>query len=252
MVLQEKIFSNSYEIQPDIHSSSLEYAARFNGAVGAWMLEVQGKATLDLLKSLSADGGVPIRTVLDVGGGHAQLVPYLIKNGYHITVTGSDSSCKDRLIEYINKGEVAFLECSLQQLNIPAASFDAVICFRQICHVADWTKLMDDLCRISCRGVVFDYPTLRSVNYISKLLFKYKKSIEGNTRPFTVFSDRKIQETCEKLGWHVARDVRQFALPLALHRAFGNVRLSRNLEGFLSFAKVKELFGSPVVTLLVK
>ncbi len=75
----------------DIETASDDYAARFSGAVGSYFLQVQSRLTLDLLEDL------PRASVLDVGGGHAQLTRPLIDNGYTVTVTGSADICRTRL-----------------------------------------------------------------------------------------------------------------------------------------------------------
>ncbi len=69
----------------DVSSSSDDYARRFAGAVGQWFLDIQTGITLDLLRELP-----PAASVLDVGGGHAQVAPPLIAAGYDVTVIGSD------------------------------------------------------------------------------------------------------------------------------------------------------------------
>ncbi len=76
---------------PDIASSTDDYARRFAGSAGAYLLAVQNRAILDLLTPRS--GG----TVLDVGGGHAQLCGPLLDAGYTVTVLGSDESCFGRV-----------------------------------------------------------------------------------------------------------------------------------------------------------
>src|SRR5262245_53053861 len=49
--------------EADVATSSADYARRFAGGVGAWFLEVQAKATVELLAPW------PGASVLDVGGG---------------------------------------------------------------------------------------------------------------------------------------------------------------------------------------
>src|SRR5215210_4965036 len=76
----------------DIDTSSEDYARRFSGAVGRWFVETQTRITLSLI------GALPVgASVLDVGGGHAQIAPPLIEAGYEVTVVGSDASCSARL-----------------------------------------------------------------------------------------------------------------------------------------------------------
>ena len=68
----------------DIETSSAAYASRFSGPTGSWLLRVQAEATLSMLQSY------PQATILEVGGGHGQLTPHLLKAGHSVTVLGSD------------------------------------------------------------------------------------------------------------------------------------------------------------------
>ena len=68
----------------DIHTSSDEYATRFSGAAGTWMLDVQEQITRRLLRGFEGS------SVLDVGGGHGQLAIPLCRDGWRVTVLGSD------------------------------------------------------------------------------------------------------------------------------------------------------------------
>ena len=76
---------------PDIESSSDAYARRFSGPLGAWFLDVQARATLDLVAPLRA------RTALEVGGGHAQLTGPLVGAGLAVSVLGSSPACGARI-----------------------------------------------------------------------------------------------------------------------------------------------------------
>src|SRR5215213_6184567 len=143
----------------DISTSSDDYARRFAGPVGEWLLETQTRLTLDLLR------GLPKRaSVVDVGGGHAQIAPPLIDAGYAVTVVGSDSSCGGRLRQLIDGGSCRFDVGDLRALPYADRSFDAVVCFRLLPHSVSWTGLVAELCRVARRSVLLDYPSTRSVN----------------------------------------------------------------------------------------
>ena len=75
----------------DVFTASAEYAARFQGAVGDYMLLVQEKAVAEMFRPYNAS------TVLDVGGGHGQLINLYRRNNMSITLHGSSSVCFDRL-----------------------------------------------------------------------------------------------------------------------------------------------------------
>jgi SAM-dependent methyltransferase len=225
----------------DVHTASDAYARRFAGGVGAWFLDVQARILLDLLRPW------PKATVLDVGGGHAQLVPALLDAGHAVTVHGTSEECARRLTSWLASGRVEFRTGPMLALPFADRSFDVVIAFRLLPHVEAWTALTRELGRVARHAVIFDYPTRRSVNVVSDAFFGAKKGIEGNTRPFRVFSEREIDDALAAAG--LATRVRrpEFALPMALHRALGLAPISRALEGAAAAVGWTRLFGSPVV-----
>ncbi|MDF3052211.1 MAG: putative methyltransferase [Geminicoccaceae bacterium] len=109
----------------DIGTSSEDYARRFTGGVGRWFVATQSRLTLRLLRALPAGA-----SILDVGGGHAQIAPPLIEAGYEVTVVGSDPICAARLEPWITQGRCRFDAANLRSLPYPDRSFDAVVCLR--------------------------------------------------------------------------------------------------------------------------
>jgi SAM-dependent methyltransferase len=226
---------------PDVETASEAYARRFSGAVGAWFLEVQTQATLELLEGLS--GG----SALDVGGGHGQLVPPLLAKGFAVTVLGSQEAPPDPLRSFLEKGQIRFLSGSLARFPFPDRSFDIVLSYRLLPHTPAWRGLIIELCRVARRAVLVDDPTVRSVNAASGVFFSVKRGIETDARPFRVFHDREIHEAFEHAGFEGKEKRGEFVLPMALHRAIGRARLSRGLEGALSGLGLRRLLGSPVI-----
>jgi SAM-dependent methyltransferase len=227
----------------DVESSSDQYARRFEGPVGRWFVDSQTTITLQCLSALPAGA-----TVLDVGGGHAQVAPPLVKAGYRVTVVGSDPSCGERLEPLTSTGRCRFEVADLQALPYGAKAFDAVICYRLIAHSVDWRHLIGELCRVARRRVVVDYPARRSVNVASQALFRFKHSIErGTTRPFALYGRGEIAGAFDDAGFSVMSVRPQFLLPMALYRLAGSVRLARTAEGLARTLALTGLLGSPVI-----
>src|SRR3954467_15007095 len=131
----------------DIGTSSEDYARRFTGSVGRWFVETQTRITLGLLRALPMGA-----SVLDVGGGHAQITPPLIESGYEVTVAGSDPSCSARLQPWLSGRRCKFEVADLRSLPYPDRSFDAVVCLRLLPHSVNWTGLIGELCRVASRS----------------------------------------------------------------------------------------------------
>lgn len=233
---------NEDNISPDIHSSSDEYAKRFSGEFGKFALGVQGECTLKILKKHN-----DIKTILDVGGGHGQLMPYIVNRGYDITIYGSNECCKKRVQSYIDKNECKFQVGSLTKLPFADKSFDAVVCFRQICHLDNYSECIKELSRVSKKIVIIDYPTYRSFNILNKIFFKLKKKVEKNTRTFKIFYDSEIKNEFLKNDFLVSTRLSEYFLPLVFYRIIKKKVVCSMLEGAFSILGLRKFFGSPII-----
>jgi 2-polyprenyl-3-methyl-5-hydroxy-6-metoxy-1,4-benzoquinol methylase len=226
---------------PDVETSSDGYARRFAGAVGAYFLETQARITLDLLAPW------PRARVIDVGGGHGQLTGPLVEAGYDVTVYGSDPSCGARVREWTDGGRARFEAGGLDRLAAGDRAFDVALAYRLLPHVSRWSDLVAELCRVAARAVLVDYPTRRSVNAVSGLLFGAKRGVEGDTRAFTVFRDADVRAAFAASGFHATAREPEFVLPMALHRAVGRASLSSAAERVAAALGLRRALGSPVV-----
>lgn len=231
----------SFPETADIETSSDDYASRFAGAAGQWMLSVQEKITARMLASK------PQATVLDVGGGHGQLARPLSALGYKVTVLGSDDSCRNRIDDLVKKELCKFKVGNLVKLPYPDKAFDHVISFRLLPHCTQWQTLIGELCRVARDSVIVDYPTTRSLNVLSSALFEAKKKVEKNTRPFTLFKHSQINAEFARHGYTLKQRRGEFFIPMVIHRMLKFPLLSTVKEGFCRILGLTALFGSPVI-----
>jgi SAM-dependent methyltransferase len=219
------------------------YAQRFAGPVGAYFLAVQSARTLELAAPW------PGARVLDVGGGHAQLAPPLVKAGYAVTVAGSHESCASLLRQRLAPGDCRFVACDLMDLPFGPRSFDLVLSYRMFTHVADPAGFAAQLCRVARRAVLVDYPAKRSFNILGESLFKAKQSLDDNvhTRPYASFWDREVTSLFAAQGFGRPVRRRQHFWPMALHRALGSAGFTKTAEGLARGLGLTALLGSPVI-----
>lgn len=240
---------NSWFSEPaDIETASDDYARRFAGQVGEWMLKIQESIVLRFLRQEStghANGA--ISTVLDVGGGHGQLAVPLCREGFAVTVVGSADACGRRLNSMIDSGICRFQVADLFHLPYPAKSFDAVVCFRLVTHCERWQTILSELCRVARNAVIIDYPTSQSLNFAAPRLFGAKKRLEGNTRTFRLFRHDEIEKELSAHGFSVEAREGQFLLPMVLHRSLKCRRLSAWLEDKCKQRGLTQRWGSPVI-----
>ena len=218
----------------------------FQDQRGEWLLDVQAQATLAMLKPY------PQAKILEVGGGHGQLTSHLIEAGHSVTVLGSDESCQEQIRSLVESNQCEFKVGNVLALPYADESFDVVISYRFLAHVEQWQAFMSELARVAKKAVLVDYPTLRSVNYITPLLFSLKKGVEGNTRPYTCYDESELLGYAKSLGLDVSERYPQFFWPMVVHRMLKKPKLSAPLESSARALGLSNLFGSPVITKLVK
>jgi ubiquinone/menaquinone biosynthesis C-methylase UbiE len=233
--------STGYVEQCDVHSSSDEYARRFTGALGQWMLEVQTRAVMELIEPWQSG------TVLDVGGGHAQLATPLSRAGYAVTILGSDSACGYRPRSLLSDADVRIVTGDIVNPPFSDKEFDVVTAVRLMAHVRDWKGMLTGLCRVARHAVIIDFPSPVSVNALALPLVAAKKRVEGNTRPFRLLRRGTVQAALHGEGFQHTRHVGQFVAPMALHRLVDSPKLSVALERLLHTGGLAGLIGSPIV-----
>jgi len=170
-----------------------------------------------------------------------------VQAGFEVLVVGSAQSCAVRLAPWLTGGRCRFEVANLIALPYEARSFDAVLSVRLLPHVAGWRELLREICRVAARCAVVDYPSSRSVNAFAEGLFAAKKRVEGNTRPFTLFTPEGIRAAFLAEGFRIAASRPQFLWPMVLHRLLGLAAVSRALEAPGRVSGLLRFFGSPVI-----
>jgi ubiquinone/menaquinone biosynthesis C-methylase UbiE len=224
---------------PDIETASDAYARRFAGAAGRYLLAEQDAA----IRAAFGDwrGG----TVLDVGGGHAQLTPLLRTLASDVLVFGSDARSLDRVRR--DFPECATATGDLLDMPFPARSFDAVVAVRLLPHVRNWQRLVAELCRVARHTVIVDYPRISGFNGLTPLLFPLKKRLEGNTRHYRNFRDTELDEVLHACGFAPRARHVQFLLPMVMHRRTHGAKALRGVERLAKTLNLTQSLGSPVV-----
>jgi ubiquinone/menaquinone biosynthesis C-methylase UbiE len=225
----------------DTETASEDYARRFSGKVGEFFLDLQRRIVLELLAPW------PQATILDVGGGHGQLALPLVQKGYQVTVAGSHPSGRKRLDALLPPNSFRFQYCHLLDLPFQDRSFDVVLSFRFLPHLDPWPELIAEMCRVADKAVIIDYPDIRSFNFLSEFLFKAKRAIEGNTRPFRCFRRSEVLAPFIKNRFNQPAFRPEFFVPMAIHRALKNKTFSLVVESISRGLGLTRLLGSPVV-----
>lgn len=234
---------------PDVHTSTDTYARRFLGA-GRVALERQEMAFRRLMAGRSDH---PLR-VLDLGGGHLQLLSLLLDQGHEVIVHGSREGCFMRLDGDQAQDFRRVSRCAASLFALPFAdgSFDLIVGIRLLAHVERWRDLIDEMCRVTSRFVLIDFPVHAGVQRWSTALYSMKQKVEKNTRPFFLYERDTVIRHLDARGADCAGAVGEFVLPLALHRALHAPWLTVYAEHALTALGLANRIGSPVMLLAQK
>lgn len=224
---------------------------RFSGPIGEFLLETQERLLMDACRPLAQDGGgLPLSgcSVLDVGTGTGRAAIGLARAG--ATVTGVDASSE--MLEVARaRAEAAGVTVTFDvgdahALPFPDAHFDAAVSLRVLMHTPDWRRCVGELCRVSRRRVVVDFPSQSSLAALESLARHLKRAAGGNVEAYRVMSERSVVAAFGARGYRVVAVHRQFVLPIALHKAAGSLAFTRGIERMLGAVGLLWLAGSPI------
>jgi ubiquinone/menaquinone biosynthesis C-methylase UbiE len=215
---------------------------RFGGAIGRYLLESQQVVLLDALKPISG------RRVIDVGTGTGRAAIGLAQAG--AVVTGIDAST-EMLTVAAARSAAAGVSVNFERGDahaVPAAdrSFDAAVCLRVLMHAIDWKQCVAELCRVSRWRVVVDFPALGSFAAIESGGRHLVNTLGGKTEAYRVMAESDVTRAFASNGLRVVDVRRQFVLPIALHKAVGQIGFTKGIERLFRNVGLLRLLGSPV------
>jgi SAM-dependent methyltransferase len=232
----------SYAAYADPAMAETFDAKRFGGPIGQILLQDQERVLGEFLGDISG------RRILDIGTGTGRAAIALARRG--AIVTGIDASsemlrvARDRAT---TEGlSIDFGEGDAQALSFPDRAFDCSVCLRVLMHVPDWRQAVTELCRITQRRLVFDYPAVASAASAQAAWRKAALKMGLQVEAYRVFREHAIRQELARRGFRVTATHKQFVLPIAFHRLIGSAGFTRSVERILADVGLRDLAGSPV------
>ena len=235
----------SYTVYADPAMADQFDRARFSGPIGEWLAASQAAL---LREYAGPDGG---GAVLDVGTGTGRAALVLADAG--ATVTAIDASAEMLRVATARAesrgAPIHFALGDAHHLDFEARSFDTVVSLRVLMHTPNWRQCVAEACRVARTRVIVDYPAALSAAALQAAGRHLAHRLGAHTEPYRVFTDAAIRDAFAAHGFRLARQHRQFVLPIALHKALGSRGTSERIERVLAAAGLLRLAGSPVTVL---
>jgi ubiquinone/menaquinone biosynthesis C-methylase UbiE len=240
------------EQRPNAHYSYTMYAdpdmartfdeRRFGGPIGELVQRAQARVLANMV------GRIQDRRILDVGTGTGRVALLLAHGAAKVTAVDASEQmlaiARKRAADELVK--ITFQVGDAHQLDFPDRDFDAVVAFRLLMHTPQWQRCLAEMCRVSDRLVIIDYPSATSVALLESAARRIAQTIGLRTEAYRVFTRGAIAAALEQNGYRIRSMHRQFVLPIAFHKAIGSPRFTIAIEALLDRAGLLGFFGSPI------
>jgi len=232
----------SYAAYADPAMAETFDAKRFGGPIGKILLDDQERVLAEFL------GDVSGRRILDLGTGTGRAAIALARRG--ALVTGVDASSAMLLVARTRAMDaglaIEFSNGDAHALAFPNGAFDSTVCLRLLMHVPDWQRVVAELCRVTQRRLVFDYPALASAASAQAVWRRAALKMGQTVESYRVLRERAIVHELARHGFRVTADHKQFVLPIGFHKLIGSASFTRGVERVLASVGMLGLAGSPV------
>ena len=238
--------------RPDVHYSYSMFSdpdmartfddRRFGGPIGELVARTQARVLANMV------GRIQDRRILDVGTGTGRVALLLAHGAARVTAVDASEEmlaiARRRAADELVK--VRFKLGDAHHLDFADRDFDAVVGFRLLMHTPDWKLCLAEMCRVSDRLVIIDYPSAASFALFESMARRVAHAVGLRTEPYRVFTRGAIAAALDQKGYRIRSMHRQFVLPIAFHRAIGSRKFTLWSERVLDRMGLLKPFGSPV------
>jgi 2-polyprenyl-3-methyl-5-hydroxy-6-metoxy-1,4-benzoquinol methylase len=215
-------------------------ADRFGGAFGSYLERQEVEVFTRLIGAHDA--------ILDAGAGTGKLSLPWLREGRDVT---SVDRSRAMLAQAARKAAAAGLRTRLvvadvQALSFPDRAFPCTVSSRVLMHVADWRRAVAELCRVTARLLVIDFPATASAAGLDAALKRRLPRWGPPRLAYQTFRPGEVRAELAHQGFRVTETQRAFLLPVRLHRWLDRPDQSRTLESTAARLGLTRLVGSHV------
>ena len=232
----------SYQVYEN-HSIAEQFdREKFGGSVGSIFKDHQESVILSRIPDIKS------HRILDLGAGTGRISLPLSRAGGEVYAADYSlpmiQTAREKSI--LQGFRVRCLRADAHDLPFEDNYFHAAVSLRMIMHVVDWQAVIRELCRVSRKRVIVDFPPIVGFAGIAPLVHSVKRRCIRNYQPYNVFTISRIADEFRKHGFEPVHVDRHLVLPFALHRFIGSPVFTQKTEGFMRAVGITDLLGAPV------
>jgi SAM-dependent methyltransferase len=213
-------------------------ADRFGGAFGSYLERHEVEVFTRLI------GGHDV--VLDAGAGTGKLSLPWLREGREVTsVDRSGAMLALTARKAAAQGlRTRLIMADVEALCFPNRAFPCTVSSRVLMHVTDWRRAVAELCRVTGRLLVIDFPASGSAAGVDAALKRHlRHRSAANRLPYRTFRPGAVRGELARQGFYVTETHRAFLLPLRWHRWLNRPERSRAAEAIASSFGLTRHFG---------
>jgi len=214
---------------------------RYGGPFGQYLENLEVETFLSMIDPES-------ERILDVGAGTGKLsIPLILKSKEVLSVDSSANMLRVAgLKSHKLNIEMKAVISDAHYLSFRDRTFDCVVSSRLLMHLIDWKKGIKEICRISKKELVIDFPANLSFASLDILFKRIKRFFLPETQVYNKYSIGDVAKEIKKNGFQVVQTRKEFFMPLIFHRWFNHPEISNKIEKLFRNFYITELFGNPV------
>jgi len=192
--------------------------------------------------------------ILDIGSGTGKLSIFMNRGSYQIVSLDNSYEMVEVAKSNAIKSGVVYLPvvCDANFICFNDREFDCVVASRVFMHISHWGKALSEICRVSKKIIVFDFPTTISSSGLDSVFKRAKKILNKDTIPYKTFFLNRVIKELKNNDFRTVEFKRGFFLPLIIHRILDNPEFSEKIEKFFKKIGLTDILGSPAIIKAVR
>jgi ubiquinone/menaquinone biosynthesis C-methylase UbiE len=194
------------------------------------------------------------KSILDIGSGTGKLSLSVDHDRYWAVSLDSSYEMLKTAKSYTIGTDVkcSAVVCNAESICFSDRTFDCVVASRLLLHLPDWKTGLSEICRVSKKSIIFDFPSTISFSFIDSIFKRLLNLFACRTISYKTFRFAKIIKQLKVNDFTVIESKKNYFLPMLVYRILDRPGLKEKIEHLFQYSGLTNIFGSSVVVKAVR